>query len=66
METAHKSAQFVTDCGGSGEVCGVPVELLRSDESIGSLDLSCRGLRPIGARLLALLLPGATSIYKLE
>eukprot|EP00966_Prymnesium_polylepis_P088148 2040064-Prymnesium_polylepis.1 len=55
-------------CAGSGEVCGVPVEMLRRNDISGTLNLSGTGLGPTGARLLGLLLllPGAPSIDKLD
>ena len=53
-------------CAASGEVWGVPVQLLREDNAIGVLDLGDRSLEPIGSNLLGLLLPRATSLTELR
>ena len=59
-------------CAAPGEVLGVPVQQLREDDAIGSLDLSCldgyerRPLGVIGAELLGLMLPAATSLRELR
>jgi hypothetical protein len=53
-------------CVASGEVWGVPVQLLREDNAIGVLDIGNRSLEPIGSRLLGLLLPRATSVIELR
>ena len=52
-------------CAASGEVLGVPVQRLREDASIGTLDLTGRSLGVLGARLLAFVLPAATSVCNL-
>ena len=67
-------------CAASGEVRylsahgvpsrGVPVQRLREDDAIGSLNLDqespAPGIGPIGAALLALMLPAATSVRRLR
>ena len=47
------------------QVLGVPVQRLREDASIGTLDLTGRSLGVLGARLLAFVLPAATSVCNL-
>ena len=62
-------------CAASGKVRGVPVEQLREDDAIGSLDLDRLDANVldlgsldfvIGARLLGLMLPAATSVRSLR
>ena len=53
-------------CAASGVIRGVPVHQLRENHSIGELDLSRAGLGVLGAQLLGLLLPRATSIISLK
>ena len=62
-------------CAASGRVRGVPVEQLREDDAIGSLDLDRLDANVldlgsldfvIGARLLGLMLPAATSVRSLR
>ena len=53
-------------CAASGVIRGVPVDQLRENHSIGELDLSRAGLGVLGAQLLGLLLPRATSIISLK
>ena len=53
-------------CAASGDYGNVPVQALREDNAIGTLDLSGMELRQIEAWLLALLLPGATSLHTLK
>ena len=48
-------------CAASGRVRGVPVQELREDDAIGSLDLGI-----ISAALLVLMLPAATSVRSLR
>ena len=43
----------------------MPVQRLREDASIGTLDLTGRSLGVLGARLLAFVLPAATSVCNL-
>ena len=50
----------------SGTVRGVPVQRLREDDAIDKLDLSESGIGVIGAELLGLMLPAATSLRSLE
>ena len=54
-------------CAASGDVCGVPVRRLREDQAVGALDLSGYPYIGVtGSRLLAHVLPGATSLASLE
>ena len=53
-------------CAARGEVLGVPVQRLREDDAIGSLDLADKRLDVIGAELLGLMLPAATSLRELR
>ena len=53
-------------CSASGRVRGVPVQRLREDGAIGSLDLDSSRLGVIGAELLGLMLPAATSVRSLR
>ena len=57
-------------CAASGVVGGVPVQQLREDAAIGSLDLSIGdvldSIGVIGAGLLGLMLPAATSVRSLR
>ena len=53
-------------CAASGRVRGVPVQELREDDAIGSLDLDDSGLGIISAALLVLMLPAATSVRSLR
>ena len=53
-------------CAARGEVCGVPVQRLREDDTIGSLSLRDKRLGVIGAELLGLMLPAATSLRDLR
>ena len=53
-------------CAASGRVRGVPVQRLREDDVIGSLNLDHARLGPIGAALLGLMLPAATSVRSLR
>ncbi len=54
-------------CAARGEVLGVPVQQLREDDAIGSLHPAGQGdrLGVIGAELLGLMLPAATSLREL-
>ena len=45
---------------------GVPVQVLREDDAIGSLDLEESGIGIYGAGLLGLMLPVATSVHSLR
>ena len=53
-------------CAAPGTVLGVPVQRLREDDAIGSLDLDSSGLGVISAELLGLMLPAATSVHTLR
>ena len=53
-------------CAASGEVRGVPVQWLREDAAIGSLDLGLSCIDVIGAGLLGIMLPAATSVRSLR
>ena len=53
-------------CAASGTVHGVPVQVLREDDAIGSLDLEESGIGIYGAGLLGLMLPVATSVHSLR
>ena len=53
-------------CAAPGTVLGVPVQQLREDDAIGSLDLANKGLGVSGAELLGLMLPAATSLRELR
>ena len=53
-------------CAARGEVLGVPVQQLREDDAIGSLNLYGERLGVIGAELLGLMLPAATSLRELR
>ena len=52
-------------CAASGSVHGIPVQRLREDDAIGSLNLRYSGLGVISAGLLALMLPVTTSVRSL-
>jgi hypothetical protein len=53
-------------CAASDTVYGVPVQVLREDDAIGSLDLEESGIGIYGAGLLGLMLPVATSVHSLR
>jgi hypothetical protein len=53
-------------CAASDTVYGVPVQVLREDDAIGSLDLDNSGIGIYGAGLLGLMLPVATSVHSLR
>ena len=53
-------------CAASGRVRGIPVQELREDDAIGSLNLEDSGLGIISAALLVLMLPAATSVRSLR
>ena len=53
-------------CATSGGYHRVPVQALREDDAIGTLELRGCGLGPNEARLLSLLLPGAASLHTLQ
>ena len=53
-------------CAARGEVLGVPVQQLREDNTIASLNLNSKGLGVIGAELLRLMLPAANALRELR
>ena len=53
-------------CAASETVHGVPVQQLREDNEIDSLDLRGKSISTTGATLLAFMLPVATSVHSLE
>ena len=53
-------------CAASGKVLGVPVQRLREDDAIVSLDLDDTEADDISAGLLGLMLPAATSVHSLR
>ena len=53
-------------CAACGTVCGVPVQELRDDNAIDSLNLDESGLGVIGAVLLGLMLPALRSVRSLR
>ena len=53
-------------CAASDTVYGVPVQVLREDDAIGSFDLEESGIGIYGAGLLGLMLPVATSVHSLR
>ena len=53
-------------CAASDTVYGVPVQVLREDDAIGSLHLEDSGIGFYGAGLLGLMLPVATSLHSLR
>ena len=63
-EPPHELLLAAVACAARGKVLRVPVQRLREDNAIGSLNL--RGLGVIGAELLGLMLPAATSLRELR
>ena len=53
-------------CSAPGMALGVPVQRLRKDDAIGSLELQHHNLGVIGAELLSLMLPAANSLRELR
>ena len=68
-EPPHELLLAAVACAAPGTVHSVPVQQLREDD-IGSLNLDVRGqmmnLGVIGAELLSLMLPAATSLRELR
>ena len=67
-EPPHELLLAAVACAARGWVNGVPVQQLREDDAIGSLNLNGMGdryLGVIGAELLGLMLPAATSLREL-
>jgi len=52
-------------CAGTGPVCNIPVEVMRSG-SLTALDLSGKQIESYGARLISLLMPVMASLTSLE
>ena len=69
-EPPHELLLAAVACAAPGTVHGVPVQQLREDDAIGCLNLDVRGqmmnLGVIGAELLSLMLPAATSLRELR
>ena len=65
-EPPHELLLAAVACAARGTVRGVPVQRLREDDAIGSLDLDDSGLGVISAELLGLMLPAATSMHTLR
>ena len=67
-EPPHELLLAAVACAARGTVNGVPVQQLREDDAIGSLNLNRMGepLGVIGAELLGLMLPAATSLCELR
>ena len=69
-EPPHELLLAAVACAARGTVNGVPVQQLREDDAIGSLNLNRMGVRQplgvIGAELLGLMLPAATSLRELR
>ena len=63
-EPPHELLLAAVACAARGKVLRVPVQRLREDDAIGSLNL--RGLGDIGVELLGLMLPAATSLRELR
>ena len=65
-EPPHELLLAAVACAASGTVRGVPVQRLREDDAIVSLDLRGRSISVIAAGLLGLMLPAATSVRSLR
>ena len=65
-EPPHELLLAAVACAASGTVRGVPVQRLREDDAIGSLDLEDSDLGVISAELLGLMLPATTSVHLLK
>ena len=65
-EPPHELLLAAVACAAPGTVRGVPVQQLRQDNAIGSLNLDDRDLGVIGVELLGLMLPAATSLRELR
>ena len=65
-EPPHELLLTAVACAARGMVNGVPVHKLREDDAIGSLKLAYKRLGVIGAELLGLMLPAATSLRELR
>ena len=65
-EPPHELLLAAVACAASGTVYKVPVQRLREDDTIWSLDLDQASLGVISAELLGLMLPAATSVRSLR
>ena len=65
-EPPHELLLAAVACAAAGTVRGVPVQVLREDDAIGSLNLDACGLGVYGAGLLGLMLAAATSVLSLR
>ena len=65
-EPPHELLLAAVACAAPDEVLDVPVQWLREDDAIGSLDLANKGLGVSGAELLGLMLLAATSLRELR
>ena len=65
-EPPHALLLAAVACAAPGTVLGVPVQRLRENNAIGSLNLARSGLGVISAELLSLMLPAATSVHTLR
>ena len=65
-EPPHQLRLLAVACAARGTVLGVPVQQLREDNAIGSLNLNNKHFGVIGAELLSLMLPAATSLRELR
>ena len=65
-EPPHELLLAAVACAASGTVRGVPVQRLREDDAIVSLDLDDTSIGVISAGLLGLMLPAAASVRSLR
>jgi hypothetical protein len=65
-EPPHELLLATVACAASGTMRRIPVQRLREDDAIGSLNLDRSGIGIIGAGLLSLMLPAATSVRSLR
>jgi Ran GTPase-activating protein (RanGAP) involved in mRNA processing and transport len=65
-EPPHELLFAAVACAASGTVRGVPVQELREDDAIGSLDLEYSSIGVTSAALLGLMLPATTSVHSLS
>jgi hypothetical protein len=65
-EPPHELLLATVACAASGTMRRIPVQRLREDDAIGSLNLDRSGIGVIGAGLLSLMLPAATSVRSLR
>jgi hypothetical protein len=65
-EPPHELLLAAVACAASGTVRRIPVQRLREDDAIESLDLGYSGISSIEAGLLSLMLPAATSVRSLR